>query len=268
MRTGRSPEPLRYKAFHDLGRILSFFESVGGEERSISEIAKGLGMLHSRMSRMLKTLEFEGLVERNADTGKYGLGARFLQLGMLYVTNYPLRQIILPHLQQVARDLNVLVGWGSFKNDRVVVVDRLSFDKDSPTHLFGSNMPIHTSSYSKVFLAYLPGDERERILKSLKLIKFTKTTITDLNKMRKELETVKKQGYAMDDGETREDLLGLAAPILNGSGNIVAAMTISVRKSQMTDASLAKLVEYLTTKTSFISRQLGYGAEAYAVTTS
>jgi IclR family transcriptional regulator, KDG regulon repressor len=258
--SGESSDPLRYRAFQDLGKILSFFENVEGEEKSISEIAKAVGMLQSKISRMLRTLEGEELVERNPDTGKYGLGARLLQLGLLYVANYPLRQIILPHLEQVARDLNVLVGWGSFKNDRVVVVDRLSLDKNAPAHLFGSNMPLHSSSYGKLFLAYLPENERERILKSLKLVRFTKATITDLKKMRKELETVRDRGYALDDGETREDLAGLAAPILNSGGNVVAALTVSVKKSQATTSSIAELASYLTGKASFISRQLGYGA--------
>ena len=175
---------LRYKTLTDLSRILSLFETREIEERSVSDISKSLKMLPSKVSRMLKTLEIEGFVEKNRHTGKFRIGARFLQLGLLYVLNHPLRRIILPHLEKVAKDLGLVAAWGIFKNGRTIVVDRFRLDNRPMIYLLGSEVSLHSSSYGKLFLAYLPEEEQRRILKSLVLVKLAPATIDNLPSMR------------------------------------------------------------------------------------
>ncbi len=251
---------LRYKTLKDFSRILSLFEMPEVEERSVSEIAKSLEMLPSKVSRMLKTLETEGLVEKSPATGRYRIGARFLQIGLLYALNHPLRRIILPHLEQAARDLGLLAGWGIFKNGKAIIVDRLQFDKGPPVHLLGSDVPLHSSCYGKLFLAYLPEHDLERFLHSVAFDRLTPATLDSAEAMRSELRKVRERGYAVDEGETREDLVGIAAPILDESGELAAALTVSGRRSEFSK-NRAKELTYLTGKALFISRQLGYKAE-------
>jgi DNA-binding IclR family transcriptional regulator len=250
---------LRYKTLTDLSRILSLFETQEIEERSVSDISKSLEMLPSKVSRMLKTLEIEGFVEKNRHTGKFRIGARFLQLGLLYVLNHPLRRIILPHLEQVAKDLDLVAAWGIFKNGRTIVVDRFRLDNRPMIYLVGSEVSLHSSSYGKLFLAYLPEEEQRRILKSIVLVKLAPATIDNLPSMRAELAKVKEKGYAVDDGETREGLVGISAPILDDAGELAAALTVSGDVADFT-TDRATEINYLREKALFISRQLGYRA--------
>jgi IclR family transcriptional regulator, KDG regulon repressor len=251
---------LRYKTLSDFTRIISLFEESEGMERGVSDVAKSLQMLTSKVSRMLKTLETDGWVEKNPHTGKYRVGVRFLQVGLLYVLNHPLRHIILPHVEQTARDLGLLAGWGIFKNGKVIIVDRIRMKRGPLVHLLGSDVPLHSSSYGKLFLAYLGGNVREDMLSSLTFSILTAKTISDARTMRLALDQVRSQGYAVDDEETRVGIVGIAAPVFDGSRELIAAITVSGGASEFSTDRMAE-VAYLKEKALFISRQLGYKAD-------
>jgi DNA-binding IclR family transcriptional regulator len=248
---------LRYKTLSDFSRILGLFEEQDVEERGVSDIARALSMLPSKVSRMLKTLETDGWVERNGRTGKYRVGVRFLRVGLLYVLNHPLRRLILPHVEQMARDLGLLSGWGIFKNDKIIVVDRIRMKKGPLIHLLGSEVPVHSSSYGKVFLAYMSSDERDVILRSLPLPRFTGKTIGTIDAMREELMRVRAQGFSVDDEETRDGVTGLGAPVFGDQGELLAAITVSGDTTEFSPGKTAE-ARYLVDKALFISRQVGY----------
>ena len=114
-----------YKTLKDIAKIISLFNTFQVEERSISEISKAVGMLPSKVSRMIRTLEGEGFFERDLENGKYRLGVRFFELGITYVFNFPLRKVLRPHLEQIFKELNLTTSWGILRNDKVIVVDRI-----------------------------------------------------------------------------------------------------------------------------------------------
>jgi IclR family transcriptional regulator, KDG regulon repressor len=247
---------LRYKTLVDLARILSLFEIPDEEERSVSNISKSLQMLPSKVSRMLKTLEADGLFEKNPKTGKYRLGGRLLQLGLFYTLNHPLRRIILPHLEHMAKELGLLVSWAIFKNDRVIIIDRLN--SNNVPHLIGLDTSLPSSSYGKLFLAYLSPEEQEHVIKTLTLVRFTPSTKIELEAIREDLKLVKQRGYAIDNEEVQKGIWGITAPVFDCHQDHVAAVTIVAKTSNFDKDRLPEIITYLTEKTSFISRQLGY----------
>jgi DNA-binding IclR family transcriptional regulator len=251
-------DDLRYKTFIDLGRILALFEDGKGEEKSVSNIAQSLPILPSKASRMLKTLEHIGLFERNHETGRYRIGGRFLQVGLLYTLNHPLRRIILPHLEHIYKEHGLTASWAIFTNDRIIIVDRVGAKEGSKVHLLGSSPPLYSSSYGKVFLAHLDPEERDRVLQSLNLIKFTPRTITDLKTIREELGLVRNKGYSFDIGESIEDIQSMCAPIINQHRDVVAGLAIGSRGELVPAEKFLSFAGYLTEKALFISRQLGY----------
>ena len=257
-----STDPLRYNLVKDLSRIVSLFGKYGGVERSVTDISKSLQMLPSKASRLLRTLESEGFFERSPDTGKYRIGPKFLQLGLLYLFSHPLRQIILPHLEHMMQELSLSTGWGIFKNDQIIVVDRFNFGKRAIASRVGLNVPLHSSSYGKLFLAYLTNEQQERLLNSITFVKFTAATISDPERLKEEIKLVKERGYALDQGEIASDILGIAGPIFNIDGDVVAALSVSAEKARFTPDVLRQTIKYLTERARFISRQIGYDAHS------
>lgn len=255
-----SDNGLRYKILNDFSAIMSLFEQADIEERGVNEISKSLDLLPSKASRMLQTLESDGWVEKDVRSGKYRIGARFLQLGLLYAMNHPLRRIILPHLEQIARDTGLLSTWGIFRNGRIVVIDSLRQKDAAPIHLLGSEVPLYSSSYGKVFLAYAPETERKELLGKMPFSRFTSKTIMNAEGMEEELRHVKEKGYALDEEETREGVTGVTIPLFDDAKSVVAAISIFGPSSQFSKDKKAT-VAYLIEKGLFISRQLGYEAK-------
>jgi DNA-binding IclR family transcriptional regulator len=107
-------------------------------------------------------------------------------------------------------------------------------------------------------LAHLPEKEQDRILKSVNLVKFTDATIVDRKAMKENLKLIRQRGYAADEGETHEDLNCIAAPIRNGTGDVIAAINIMDERTRTSAEKLFRFAGYLKEKAFFISRQLGY----------
>jgi len=250
-----------YKTLKDLTKIILLFNTLQFEERSVTEISKTLNMLPSKVSRMLGTIEKEGFLEKNPETKKYRLGIRFFELGMVYAFHLPLRRIIRPHIEQMSKELNLTVGWAILRNDRVIVVDRIqNMNIDLLAQRIGLNLPIHSTAIGKLLLAYLPEEEQDKILESIDLTKFTKATVTDKKLIKEHLKVIKEKGYSTDKRETHDDLNGMAAPIRNTSGDVIAAIHLMGENSKNSAQDFFQLVSLLKEKALFISRQLGFAS--------
>jgi DNA-binding IclR family transcriptional regulator len=248
-----------YKTLKDLTKIILLFNTFQFEERSVTEISKILNMLPSKVSRMLGTIEKDGFLEKNPETKKYRLGIRFFELGVVYAFHLPLRRIIRPHIEQMAKELNLTVGWAILRNNRVIVVDRIqNMNIDMLAQRIGLNLPIHTTAIGKLLLAYLPEEEQDKILESIDLVKLTDTTMVDKKLIKENLKVIKERGYATDEGETHEDLNGIAAPIKNSTGDVVAAIHLMGENSRTSPQEFFQFASFLKEKALFISRQLGY----------
>ena len=248
-----------YKTLKDSAKIFSLFNNVQVEERGVTEISKALAMSPSKVSRMLGTLEREGLFEKNAETGKYRLGIGFFELGIVYAFHFPLRKIIRPHIEQMAKELNLTASWGILRNSKVIVVDRVqNLHIDLLAYRIGLNLPIYTTSIGKVLLAYVSEEEQDRILQSVSLVKFTDATIVDKKLIKGNLRIVRERGYATDGGETHEDLNCIAAPVRNGTRDVIAAINVKDEQSRTSAEKLFQFADELKERAFFISCQLGY----------
>jgi len=248
-----------YKTLKDLTRIILLFNTFQFEERSVTEISKNLNMLPSKVSRMLGTIEKEGFVEKNPETKKYRLGIRFFELGMVYAFHLPLRRIIRPHIEQMAKELNLTVGWAILRNNRVIVVDRIqNMNIDMLAQRIGLNLPIHTTAIGKLLLAYLPEEDQDKVLESIELVKLTDATVVDKELIKENLKVIKERGYSTDERETHKDLNGIAAPIKNATGDVVAAIHLMGEDSRISAQEFFQFASFLKEKALFISRQLGY----------
>jgi DNA-binding IclR family transcriptional regulator len=248
-----------YKTLQDLAKILSLFNTCETGERSISDISKSVGMLPSKVSRMIRTLEKDGFFRKNSQTGKYSIGIEFFRLGIVYAHYSPLRKIVRPHLEQMARDVNLTAACGVLKDNSVIIIDRVeNLNIDLMAVRLVLNLPTHATSIGRTLLAYLPRVEQDKVLRTVELKKLTPKTAVNLRVIKEKLRAIKKNGYAIDLGETDEDLYSIAAPIKNGDGQIVAAINLTGDKSQIPKEKLLSLVPYLKEKAVFISRQFDY----------
>jgi IclR family pca regulon transcriptional regulator len=255
---------LRYKTLVDFSNILRLFETQSSDGRSVSDIARSLNMLPSKASRMLKTLDAEGLVERDRSTGRYRVGARPLLLGLTYLESHPLRRIVLPHMEQAAAELGVSVHWAVFIDNRAVVVDRIRIDTPPPVHLFGVGLRLHATSFGKLALAHMPEERLEAVLGPEPYERFTDRTIVSLGEMKAELNRIRVDGCAQDDGELREGSRAISVPVYDESSRLVVAIT-AFAFGPAERWNPPEVISYLKEKGTFISHQLGYVSSSNAL---
>ncbi|MBW2078967.1 MAG: IclR family transcriptional regulator [Deltaproteobacteria bacterium] len=248
-----------YKTLKDLAKILSLFNDIKADEKSVTEISKALEMFPSKVSRMLRTLEGEGLFEKNLESGKYRLGILFFELGVVYAYHHSLRKIIRPHIEQIAQEINVTVSWAILKKNRVIVLDRIqNLPIDALAYRIGLNLPVHTTSVGKILMAYLPEEEQDKILRSVDLVKSTEASVIDPKIIKERLKLYREEGYSTDEEETYEGVNCIAVPIKNADGKVIAAVSLMDDKSRTSRELLFRHLDYLKEKALFISRQLGY----------
>ncbi|MCA0145330.1 IclR family transcriptional regulator [Blastococcus sp. LR1] len=207
-------------------RVLDAFTAEDPELR-ISEIARRSGLHVATASRLVGQLADEGLLTRGAD-GSVRVGMRLWELASRAAPTRTLRDAALPFLE----DLHAVVGHHAQlavrDGDEVIFLERLSA-RDAVINFsrIAGRLPLHISSSGVVLLAYGPPELQERVL-ARPLEGRTAATVTSPARLRSLLVQVRQQGYALLPGHVHEDAAGIAVPVRNGLGEVVASLSVIV----------------------------------------
>jgi DNA-binding IclR family transcriptional regulator len=125
----------------------------------------------------------------------------------------------------------------------------------------GKRAPLYCTALGKVLLAYLSTEERKKILGEKMLPRLTENTITDKGELKKELNKIKKQGFALDREENEKNIYCIAAPIRNYQGEVIAAISISSPIFRVDKNVQNNLNEALIETSKKISKRLGYNGK-------
>jgi DNA-binding IclR family transcriptional regulator len=231
------------------------------DELSIAELSRMLGYYSSVIHRFLRTLVYLGYMEQDAASGKYRLGLKFLELGYLVFERMDLRQRVRPVLKELARTSEETANLAIFdeKGRGITYIDQIESPRDMTMKLrVGSQTHLHATALGKVIFAHLPDDKAGEILQRSDLPKLTKNTIADPSELKEHLDTVRQNGFAVDNEEAVEGASCIAAPVRDHTGQVVAAISISALASHITFDNMAEKVELVKQSALDASSQLGY----------
>lgn len=238
--------------------ILSVFSQNGGRfELGVGEISKILKMHKSTVHRFLRSMEKVGVIERNNETGKYRLGLKLYELG----NSVSLKKIMVDRARKYLEDLhwylNETVNFATLKNGEVVYLDKIIADRNFVIiSEVGKRLPAHCTGLGKAMLAFLPESDVKRIIKEKGLKKFTKNTITNKKDLFEELKKIRECGYAIDNEEIEDGLRCIAAPIFNGDGEVIAAVSISGPSSRINETTYEEYSKHVIKTARLISEEL------------
>jgi len=244
-----------------LNKSLSILEILlqQGSPMNMTEISKKLGLYPSTIHRILDTLKHWGYVEQEPNTQKYQLGLKALELGMAKLHQMDLAREATPYLKELVNQCNETVHLGVLEKGEVLY---LAKEESSQTirmcSYVGKRAPLHCTALGKVLLSYLSEEERKKILGRKGLPRLTEKTITDKEELEKELNKVKKQGFALDKGENEKDVRCIAAPIRNYQGKVIAAVSISGPAFRIDANTQSNLKEALLQISEKMSKRLGH----------
>ncbi len=225
---------------------------------TVEEISRRSRFPKSTCYRFLNTLKKKNVIEFDGVTGKYKLGVRLLRLESAIYNSLSMAEISIPYLHQLSDFSGETAQLVVLNKSEGICVERVESaatlrvmpDKGTPIHL-------HSGASGKVIMAYLSSEERDRIIQEKGLRKFTPNTIINPDALRKELDEIRKRGYAMSDQEIYQGVKAIAAPIFNSRGKITASICVAGPRDRLTPKKVTILVSRIKEAARNISDQLG-----------
>jgi IclR family transcriptional regulator, KDG regulon repressor len=214
-----------------LARGLKILELLGQAQDgiSITELAAHLGVDKGSASRLVATLASYRYAEKDAQTRRFHLGPQVVSLSRSVLARLPLRQAAKPFLHQLMERTGECAHLAVPAQGKVLYIDQV----ESPATLrvnaqVGTMNPLHCTALGKALLAF--GDlEIPPVLES-----YTPHTLTNPGRLRKALERVRDQGYAVDDEEFDLGVRCIAVPVFDFRAKVAGSIGISGPATRMT----------------------------------
>lgn len=211
-------------------RALRVLERVASFPRpaSLTEVANAAALHPSTTYRLLGTLVQTGYVTRDSRTGLYRLGLKLLRISRALEDQLDIRALALPVMERIVAQEDETVSLVIRTGSTGVVIERVQCARQirSVTPV-GSHGPLHCTAAGKILLAWLKPADVQSLITEAPLVRHTARTITDMEALASELAKVRAQGVALDRGERSDDLIGIAAPVRNARGRVIAALSLS-----------------------------------------
>jgi DNA-binding IclR family transcriptional regulator len=190
----------------------------------ITVLAERIGAAKSNTHRILQTLVELGYADHRPQDGSYGATIRLWELGSAVLAHLDLRRAAFEWMEWLLERSRETVHLSVLDEHEVVYVHKI--DSPEPVRAYtqiGGRSPAHCVATGKAMLAWRP----ESVVGSLKLSRWSDRTITDRERFEREMARTRELGYAVNRGEWRASVGGVAAPISNGHGEVVAAVGLS-----------------------------------------
>ncbi len=226
---------------------------------SLKHLSGRAGLHPSTAHRILTALVRDRMVER-VDQGTYRLGMRLLELGNLVKSRISVREHALPFMRELHAATGEAVNLSVRRDDEIVYIERTSSGRSlmRVVNIIGARAPLHITAVGKLFLLEDGADGVRIYAERTGLPAFTKNTIHALPALEKELDRVRRQGYAIDNEEAELGVRCIGAGIRDDTGGLVAGLSVSSPAERMKPAWSA-MVKDTAEK---ISRALGHRGQA------
>lgn len=238
--------------------VLELFTS-NVSELSVKEISEGLHLSKSTVHGLIKTLEFRGYLEQNPVNQKYKLGLRLFELGNLVGSQMDIRKLSSSAIHHLGEQVKETVHLVMLDGKEVIYVEKV----EGPGTLrmysqLGKRAPMHCTGVGKAILAFLGEKRIDEILNATELVGFTPYTLTNPEDIKKELERVRQNGYAIDDQEIELGLKCFAAPIFNHEGKVFASISCAGPNNRIVTERINEIASNVKAAGLEISRKMGY----------
>lgn len=219
-------------------RALSILQMFSEARLSISavDVADELGVARSTAYRYLETLMQSGLLEEDP-SGGFRLGRRVLELSRLARRSHGLSDLALPIMRALAAASHQTVLLTKRIGQAIVCLEReewagqyvrLSYER-------GTQLDLNAGASALVLLAWMPEPESRALLSEHPLKRFTDSTLTNVDDVLARLAEIRASGLSVTYGEVDSDAMGIAAPIFDADGQVVAAVSVVLIQSRLAE---------------------------------
>jgi IclR family acetate operon transcriptional repressor len=242
-----------------LDRAMAVFEHLSEMPgATLSELAADTDQSPATTYRILTTLEARGLVEFDAATQLWHIGAGAFLIGARYLRRTSVVDRARPILRRLMEATGETANLGISREAHVLFVSQV--ESHASIRAFfppGTLSPMHASGIGKALLAQMTDDRLSRYIATAPLDRFTARTLTDPGDLRADLQETRARGYAIDDEEKNEGMRCIAAAVYDWTGEAVAGLSVSGPVSRVSVRETPRLAEAVARAAADLSAALG-----------
>lgn len=226
----------------------------------VTEVANELDIHKSTAYRLLTTLRDRGLVEQDATSEKYRLGFGLVALASSVTADLDVARCSRPVCDRLAERTGETVTVAVLEGDDGIILHQSNSGSSALSVSWeGRHTPLHATAAGKIFLSYMPEDQRRRLLRK-PLERYTESTLARPADLQEELRASTDRGYWSTVEELEDGLNAIAAPIRCAEGAVVAAVSVSGPAFRLPEESLDEVGGLTTEAAAEISHCLGFRA--------
>jgi DNA-binding IclR family transcriptional regulator len=250
-------------ATQGLTRALQILDQLAraGGDLSMTELAELTRISETSLQRAIQLLVDEGYVLKDVSRERLQIGARSLELANAIITNVPFAPIVRTILRETASLTGETVALYRYLQDRgqAAAVAYHESDRELQYEVsIGEVKPLHAGASGKAILAFLGPEARVDILARYGLTALTEGTVTDPAILERELEGIRKAGFAISHGEYLIGAVGIAAPVRSRHGDVYGSLVITVPEPAFESSRLPMLSAHVMAAAVKFSRCLGH----------
>ena len=232
--------------------------SQAGKPLSLKELAQQCGYPKSTVFGLLTTMRTYDVITQTAE-GKYTLGLRLFEYGRQVERSWDISLVAHPYMERLCQQTGASVMLSICEGDSVITLDQVEArDKLRIVSDVGARLPIYCTSQGKVFLAYKPPKEVEKLLRRQSMTPFTPHTIIDPAELIQEIRRCRTNGYAIEDGEYKIGLRSISAPVHTVEGEVRYTVGVIGMFRSTHSEEFHAAVEQVCATAGMISVALGY----------
>ncbi|WP_163268505.1 IclR family transcriptional regulator [Chelativorans alearense] len=242
--------------------ILSLF-SNGRQSLTSQIVCKELGLKPITAHRFLRTLEVAGALvsERR---GQYRLGLALAHLGSIAASSDVIARIAQPYLDDLASRFRETAIATTYRNNRMVVIASANSSRSYSLNMgVGEPLEMHCTANGKLWLASLTNEQVESFLSSQELQAYTPRTVVDAQRLKVEIEQVRKDGYSFCKGEREAEITAIGVPVLSGVGRMIAGISLVGANSHFGEEFTREALEALRKTAEGISASVAGESDSY-----
>ena len=227
----------------------------------LEDLSRDIKLAKPTVYRFLLTLQELGYVRR-ADGDRWAITLKLFNVGSRALDHLDLHSAARPIAEELSEELGETVHMGVLEGDSAVYV--LKIESRYTIRMFsrvGRRIPLYCTAIGKVLLAFSKEEERESALKGVRLLAFTKKTLSTRPALYAELARIREQGFALDDEEHEEGIHCIGAPIFDHTGSVVATISVSWPGFRYERGEESEKIDKIKSAAARISSVLGFNQD-------
>ncbi len=236
-------------------RVLLILEALtdATDGLTLTELQQRLQIPKSSAYGLLTTMAQRGFLVQNPATRRFQVGIRLWQAGRSYLSAASIEKVALPHMEALRDQLNETVELAILDGTDNVYIAKVDPDQQLrlASHV-GARLPAYATGIGKALLSQLSDAEIRERFDGVEFVRWTSTTLPDLDALLEECARTRERGFAVDHGEYTAGVYCIAHPLRQSSDHVMAALSVSIPEVRKSD----ELIEQSTKGLKNAARQI------------